>query len=55
MRLVTSELLNPCHFTHLVARDIHYYKSWFFKRFKLTNLSFFTNGHVHLTKGQGFE
>ncbi len=22
MRLLTSELLNPCHFTHLVTKDI---------------------------------
>jgi hypothetical protein len=22
MRLMTGELLNPCHFTHLVIRDI---------------------------------
>jgi len=22
MQLVTSKLLNPCHFTHLVARDV---------------------------------
>jgi hypothetical protein len=33
----------------------HYYKSWFLKMFKLIILSVFTNGHVHLTKGQGFE
>ncbi len=26
---------------------IHYYKTWFFKRFNLTNWSFFINGHVH--------
>jgi hypothetical protein len=22
MQLMTSELLNPCHFTHLVAKDV---------------------------------
>jgi hypothetical protein len=22
MQLVTNELLNPCHFTHLVMRDV---------------------------------
>jgi len=37
------------------VKKLHYCKSWFLKRFKLTNLSFFMNGHVHLIKGQGFE
>jgi hypothetical protein len=23
MQLVTNELLNPCHFTHLVAMDVN--------------------------------
>jgi hypothetical protein len=22
MRLVTNELLNPCHFTHLITKDV---------------------------------
>jgi hypothetical protein len=26
---------------------IHYYNSWFFKRFKLINKSLLTSGHVH--------
>jgi len=26
---------------------LHYYYSWFLKRFKLINKSFFTSGHVH--------
>jgi len=34
---------------------IHYYKSWFFKRFKLTNLSFWLMDMYILTKGQGLE
>ncbi len=25
----------------------HYHNSWFFEKSKLTNKSFFTNGHVH--------
>jgi hypothetical protein len=29
----------------------HYYKTWFFKRFKLTNWSFFINGQSILTRG----
>jgi len=33
----------------------HYYNSWFFKRFKLTNLSFWLMDTYILTKGQGLE
>jgi hypothetical protein len=33
----------------------HYYNSWFFKRFKLTNLSFCLMDTYILTKGQGLE
>ncbi len=33
---------NKCH-----NNKSHYYKSWFFKRFNLTNLLFLTNEHVH--------
>jgi len=33
----------------------HYYKSWFFKRFKLTNLLFWLMDMYILTKGQGLE
>jgi len=33
----------------------HYYKSWFFKKFKLTNLLFWLMDMYILTKGQGLE
>jgi hypothetical protein len=33
----------------------HYYKSWFFKRFKLINLSFWLMDMYILTKGQGLK
>jgi hypothetical protein len=33
----------------------HYYKSWFFKRFKLINLSFWLMDMYILTKGLGLE
>jgi hypothetical protein len=44
-----QQLMNEV-FLHIVTKTkekYHYYKSWFFKRFKLINLSFFINGHVH--------
>jgi hypothetical protein len=34
---------------------VHYYKSWLFKRFKLSNLSFWLMDMYILTKGQGLE
>jgi hypothetical protein len=34
-----------------LRRANHCLKKWFFKWFNLINWSFFTNGHVHLTKG----
>lgn len=45
------------HFTYLQFTSHHYfvfqmttqyYKSWLLKRFKMTNLLVFINGHVHL-------
>jgi len=36
-------------------KKVHYYNSWFFKRFKLTNLSFWLMDMYILTKGQRFE
>jgi hypothetical protein len=48
-------VFDPSFVSYIKIKSKHHYKSWFFKRFKLTNLSFLTNGHVHLIKGQGIE
>jgi hypothetical protein len=41
--------------THPSPTNLHYYNSWFLKRFKLINLSFSLMDMYILTKGQRFE
>jgi hypothetical protein len=36
-------------------KKVHYYNSWFFKRFKSIDLSFWLMGMYILTKGQKLE
>jgi hypothetical protein len=44
---IIETTLSKSSMVESINMENHYYNSWFFKRSKLINNFFFTNGHVH--------